>query len=837
MSTIIFGQQKIIKGFVYDVKGEPIENVKVAQKNTENYVFTDSSGYYELIYQNGNNTLIFSKEGYNVSNVEIKGNDSAINITLAAEGSVDIFDLTLEDLMNISVSSVSKKLESANEAPQTVIVLTAEELMQRGYTDLEQVFHDLPGFDITRGTGTEYSQIYQRGYRSNNTNRTLILVDGVEQNDLWSNSAWISLQHSLSNIKQIEIIYGPSSTMYGANAFLGVVNIVTKNSEDIISSKDAKLGINSQLGYGSWNSKFFDVSLATKGKNISWVMTGRYYYSDMPDFSKYKDWNYDLKDFDLDYYKNILGTTSDSLARLAMQLDSNAYYYDSELNGIEPHFSNTKKDWYIYSKLQINKFTLGIESYKLVEGYGGWYTDKYELGPENGGSWGPFNTSIYAKYETEISKKLNFSAFSNFKVHRLVGATNEEYYYIGYMNGGYGIDNLLQKTDTTISYNNETNSLDTSYSSMSQTPYWWHANNAVYSEQFRTEARLSYKASDKFNIISGVEYRQSFLQGSYMISYDEKTEETAAAVITPGGNQYFVSDFGLYSQAAYSPIKNLKFVLGGRADYNRIRLEGGYGLVFNPKVAIVFSPKRFVIKAIYSEAMKDAGMWDKYGTTPGRLLNNPTLPPEKVRNVELGSNIQVSKNILFDVAGFYSMYTNIIGTVDVTFVDDNGETVNTTQHQAVGRLLIKGAMGTLKYISRNFSAYYNFTLTNPQSINEDGTFTRVGDIATFNCNLGANVFFLKKFNLNMRLNYVGLRPTGANTTISSNPVSQVNPYYLVNATFSYVPVKFLTLQIIGNNLLNSEYFYPGVRSANGDYYASVIPGYERSIFGKIIINF
>ena len=126
---------------------------------------------------------------------------------------------------------MSKKAENVLKAPATVIIITEEEIINRGYIDVEQVFHDLPGFDISKGQGANYSNLYQRGYRSIMTDRTLLLVDGVEQNDLVSDNAQISRQYPLSNIKRIEVIYGPASTMYGANAFVGVVNIVTKTND------------------------------------------------------------------------------------------------------------------------------------------------------------------------------------------------------------------------------------------------------------------------------------------------------------------------------------------------------------------------------------------------------------------------------------------------------------------------------------------------------------------------------------------------------------------------------------------------------------------------------
>jgi hypothetical protein len=126
----------------------------------------------------------------------------------------------------LMVTSVSKKAENIDEVPATIVVITRSEIRERGYVDLVELLKDVPGFDITLFYGSEYANIYQRGFRQNNTEKTLLLIDGIEENDLWTNWAYIDRQYPLSNIERVEIIYGPASTMYGPNAFAGVINVI-----------------------------------------------------------------------------------------------------------------------------------------------------------------------------------------------------------------------------------------------------------------------------------------------------------------------------------------------------------------------------------------------------------------------------------------------------------------------------------------------------------------------------------------------------------------------------------------------------------------------------------
>ena len=200
------------------------------------------------------------------------------------------------ELSRTTTSSVSKMNESLMEAPATVIVVTAEQIRRRGYLDLEAVLHDLPGFDISRSNGYSYSNVYQRGFRSDTTSRTLFLVDGVEQNDLHSNTAHISRQFPLSNIDRVEVVYGPASTMYGANAFLGVINVITKDPDDVIA-EGKQIGTEVQVGGGAWKTGFVDATIAGRYRGATLSLTGRVYKSDEWDLSRYDNWNYDPADF------------------------------------------------------------------------------------------------------------------------------------------------------------------------------------------------------------------------------------------------------------------------------------------------------------------------------------------------------------------------------------------------------------------------------------------------------------------------------------------------------------------------------------------------------------
>lgn len=409
-------------------------------------------------------------------------------------------------------------------------------------------------------------------------------------------------------------------------------------------------------------------------------------------------------------------------------------------------------------------------------------------------------------------------------MHQLTGSC-EEYYHVGYLNGGLSANDLT---------NDNGNLLDVDNQAM---PYWWHAWYHTYSQQLRSEIRFVYKPNNNLNLISGLEYRNSIIQGQYIYSMERHPEETAPSVEVPGGNHFASQDFGVFSQADYWLLNNLKIVLGGRLDYNKIRVNGGYGFQFNPKAAVVFSPSDFVFKAIYSEAYMDAGYWTKFGTTPARLLNNPTLQPEEVRNIDISAAWKINDFFFTDVSAYNSNYYGAVGTANVSFIDEAGDTIQTTQHQPIGNLQVQGAQARLNFKYNNYSAWANYTFTNPYQIEENNERVRIGDIANHQVNIGVNALFFRKLNINLRTNIVGEKPTGENTTVSANPLSKIAPYYTLNGAISYNIYKRITLQVTAFNILGLEYYHPGVRSAGGGYYAAQMPQNERSIFGKLLIQF
>lgn len=131
------------------------------------------------------------------------------------------------------VVSALKRPRTVSKSPAIMSVITARQIKQMGFRTLLNVLEIVPGFDIfMQGNGV--SAIAVRGVLDNFSQKVKVLIDGHSINDPWSGGAMVNFfDLVVENAKRIEIIRGPGSALHGQNAFLAVVNVITKDTEDI----------------------------------------------------------------------------------------------------------------------------------------------------------------------------------------------------------------------------------------------------------------------------------------------------------------------------------------------------------------------------------------------------------------------------------------------------------------------------------------------------------------------------------------------------------------------------------------------------------------------------
>jgi iron complex outermembrane receptor protein len=138
--------------------------------------------------------------------------------------------MSLEELMDVEVTSVSKRPQSLYDAAASIYVISAEDIRRAGVTSLEEALRLAPNLQVARVGAAQYA-ITARGFNNAVGNKLLVLIDGrTVYTSLFSGVFWEQQDVMLEDIERIEVISGPGATLWGANAVNGVINVITRPS-------------------------------------------------------------------------------------------------------------------------------------------------------------------------------------------------------------------------------------------------------------------------------------------------------------------------------------------------------------------------------------------------------------------------------------------------------------------------------------------------------------------------------------------------------------------------------------------------------------------------------
>jgi len=321
---------------------------------------------------------------------------------------------TLLDLLNTPVVSASKSAERLNEAPATMIVLTKEDLLKRGYTDISQILDDLPGMQVVRPYGDAQVKNYWRGYRSFIGDPYLLLVDGISQNSLFYNMNENTIVTvPLSNVDHIEVVYGPASALYGPNAFMGVINVITR--KDNVSS--------ASLGTGTNQHRFGDVSYNTGGGSVSFAATFRYDTS-LVDSRTAEGYEWTKAKYLDD--RSLWGT-----------------FLDNPNVAGSGNSQNIKRA--VDLRLRYNALEVGYLVYDLGTGYGNEYAADRA---QNAGLWRRRETSFFLRHSHEFSDNITGTTLVRFRDSDVPGDSVFIYGGQGVRGTEYELYQALNKSTT-----------------------------------------------------------------------------------------------------------------------------------------------------------------------------------------------------------------------------------------------------------------------------------------------------------------------------------------------------------------------------------------------------
>ncbi|MFC2140384.1 TonB-dependent receptor plug domain-containing protein [Candidatus Auribacterota bacterium] len=676
----------------------------------------------------------------------------------------------LQAEMNIMIETASGIEESLINAPATMIVITAEDIKQRGYTDLPELFMDLPGFDVMMMNGAAYVFALQRGYRVPATARTLFMINGVVENYLWSTEADISRQYPMSNIKRVEVLYGPASAVYGPNAFLGIINVITYDGSEL-NPGESDITINGLAG--SYNSKGIDVAVRGKFKNdIAFGISGRIYKSDEPDFTGKAPF---LEQRFLEDRK-IWGPLLD-MEHYGRQLGS--YYDPTDDNGV-------------LATVQYKNLKLGLIHSTKLEGYGPYYAAD-RIQPNT--FWNRHGKQLYGEYEIDIIDNIKSKTFLLYRESRRYGLQAEAY-----------PDPRPGMSD---------------YSFISFTEWNSISNSWLFKQNF--EASLK----DNVTLVGGLKYERKELTKAYdapgywLGAYSSSSDATdpgpyglgsaighsTDAIYTPpppplpampADNLAHTDDIGGYILGILD-FDPLRYNLGIRYDDNSL-----YGSSVNPRASIIYkSSEDLIFKLMYGKAFQEPPAIFLWGGWSGRNANT-ALKPERAQNIEFVIMHQL-KHFLQQISFFSATYKDVV--ISSTNAGERDITGLEYRAKCAFSNFIANSANITGYVNYSWtqsktSRSYNHTTSSWQDVEAD-----LGDIAPHKFNIGLNVPVGEKFNVNLRGNFVGER-----TPYTGNPLRAQNykfaSYFVLNGVLTYMHDHFdISFKIL--NISDKEYFHPG----------------------------
>src|SRR3984957_6711567 len=149
----------------------------------------------------------------------------------AQSNQVDVTTMSVEDLMNMQVTSVSKRTQKVADAAAAVYVITQDDLRRSGATNIPEALRLAPGIQVARIDENKWA-ISSRGFNGRFADKLLVLIDGRSvYTPLFSGVYWNVQDVMLEDVDRIEVIRGPGATLWGANAVDGVINIITKSAK------------------------------------------------------------------------------------------------------------------------------------------------------------------------------------------------------------------------------------------------------------------------------------------------------------------------------------------------------------------------------------------------------------------------------------------------------------------------------------------------------------------------------------------------------------------------------------------------------------------------------
>lgn len=686
----------------------------------------------------------------------------------AGDEEIALDRLSLEELVNVKVTTATKSAMKMREVPSSMFVITDTQIKERGYRTLADALHDVPGFDFQHTYGIFPDLIHQRGLVGNNQH-LLLYINGVPDNNITENAILGgSIRFPLYNVKRIEIVSGPVSSIYGPNAFNGVINIILKDGKEDPGGEVQVLG-------GTWmHGKYMGggavISLRNSfqlnGTAAMYSASGYYYKAQGPDFRKVTKYDANL---------------------------NKGYFWS-------PYYNNSWEDTYnVTARFTFGKFRIQTVNWQYLQGDGTFANGTQQIDTSRdhfiGSSWDFRNNSISAGYLWDVSSSINLDTEVTFRHTEILSSSHEVYpvtpgplvYYYPYLSPGnytYGAnyarpdysymiveslrfapaDNVSAQVGADINYS----VVPKGYGDFRRYSY---TNTGAYT-------LITYKPADILILTAGYRY-------DYNTNYGSSHTPRASIVLTPGDfTLKLMFSTGFRAPTAWELLNATPQRLANTGLRPERLVSGEIGLGYNMTNFLNFTVQGYYnrITSLIQEiqAVK----------TPTAMNQNRNVGDANIYGIEAQTDIRVmrSLSLFLNYTYQYGFYYNLS--------------------------------------MANFISMLPPTPT-PPSLPTTLNGKNIPNIAPHKVNIGVTWHPIEGLSFHIRMNYVDDRKT-----IFTDPVRHAPGYVLLHGNIRWDVhwLRGLFIQLTMRNILNAHAFDPGIRTATGDYYPTLHPIEGRNIW-------
>lgn len=736
----------------------------------------------------------------------------------------DLKQMSLTQLLELEVISPSRVEQPLIDAPANITVISQETIRQRGYKNLFEILEDLPGFDFASyedGGGEYPNHSLNRGIGGGPGNpKLMIMVDGIVQNHIAFNwSLLFGEEQIYQDLERIEIIQGPVSAIYGANAFSGLIHFITHHHVD--HNK-----ISSTLWLGQHNSKIWTGLVQARSSSlhfngaIKWVQSdgdngiGRH---DPAGYFKQNPWpNIAVQNYDQNgqYQQNTANPYANQVLSDGFNTHQDIWSIRANLDYIAPSITNNKG---------LTKASANLFVWNKQQGLGG-YVPGYEY---------QTTAASFIKHHSAQS----FTAKIDYQFNHHISATTSAWYRQNRQLPQTGFQYTYRFVDLVKSYHSDNKQ--------------WGIEQQLQWQLNKTDALqlgTRFIDSDKMDQVVSLGQYQNANQPITHSSWSAATAgDNPQLGLDAQAQVYRPKEQAIYSNFDGQFNPNMRYSAGFRIDHS-----DDYGTTTNPHLAIIYKlPNQWFshwnIKLLYGRAFREPSIFELNDEFRG----NRQLKPETIKTTELVSQIgwlsqgndsqrSTMESITLKASLFYSQMQNLITLVPSANSDSGSVYANAEQADVRGASLVLDMQWSKQW---TFYANYQYTQGNQQD-----QWQAIEHSASHKWNIGFNWLALnERLNVSFRSNIVGTTKVPASNGYYDN---EAPGYKKANLTLTWINWQLnglsISPQLVIKNLFDTAYAGVGRQDGRSDANAyhptnnpnpeGFIPGYHPQPGRSLMFN-